>query len=130
VDLVRKELADDATVDITTIGRRSGEPRRIEIWMFDFDGRFFITGVPGRRAWLANIKANPAITVHLKRIAHTDVQGRATVVTDPDTRRFVIERRRPILQQHFPDWASTQDDAELIAGAPMIEVVFESADPA
>ena len=47
MDLVRAELADDLTVDITTTGRTSGLPRRIEIWMLDVDGRFFITGTTG-----------------------------------------------------------------------------------
>ena len=49
MQVVREELADDPTIDITTIGRRSGLPRRVEIWMMDVDGRFFITGTPGRR---------------------------------------------------------------------------------
>jgi hypothetical protein len=31
VDVLREELADDPTVDITTTGRRSGRARRIEI---------------------------------------------------------------------------------------------------
>ena len=49
MDVVREELAEDPTIDITTTGRRSGESRRIEIWMFDIDGRFFIAGSPGPR---------------------------------------------------------------------------------
>ena len=32
-DEVRDALERDLTIDITTIGRRSGEPRRIEIWV-------------------------------------------------------------------------------------------------
>jgi deazaflavin-dependent oxidoreductase (nitroreductase family) len=67
MDVVRAELRDDPTIDITTTGRRSAEPRRVEIWMLDIDGRFFITGTPGPRDWLANLRANPSLTVHLKR---------------------------------------------------------------
>jgi hypothetical protein len=59
VDLVRVELADDPTVDITTTGRQTGLPRRIEIWMLDVDGRFFITGTPGQRDWVANPLSGP-----------------------------------------------------------------------
>src|SRR4051794_35281747 len=99
MDLVREELADDPTVDITTTSRRSGAPRRIEIWMFGLEGRFFITGIPGRRSWLANLMADPALTVHLKRKALTDVPAQASVVTDPATRRRVVEHRRPVLQR-------------------------------
>ncbi len=57
-------LAETRTVYITTWGRRSGRPSRIEIWWFRFEGRFVITGVPGRRHWLASLAADPSIVVH------------------------------------------------------------------
>ena len=31
---IRQALAQDRTIDITTIGRRSGLPRRIETWFY------------------------------------------------------------------------------------------------
>src|SRR3954451_6002131 len=91
MQIVRDELADDPTIDITTTGRRSGSARRIEIWMLDVDGRFFITGTPGPRAWLANLIADPRLTVHLKRRAHVDLPAEAYTVTDTTTRRHVLE---------------------------------------
>src|SRR5262245_66623918 len=91
MDVLRAELADDPTVDITTTGRRSGLARRIEIWMLDVDGRFFITGTPGRRDWMANLRADPRLTVHLKRRAGVDLEATAAVVTDEPTRRRVLE---------------------------------------
>lgn len=119
VDVVRQELADDPTVDITTTGRRSGAPRRIEIWMMDVDGRFFITGTPGRRDWLANLHADPTLTVHLKRRAHADLAATARPVTDGPTRRTVLE--------HLSSrWYRTQADLEaLVATAPMVEVILD-----
>src|SRR3990170_1794010 len=63
IDVVSRELADDPTVDITTTGARSGELRRIEIWMLDVGGRYYITGTPGRRDWLGNPQGHPALTV-------------------------------------------------------------------
>ena len=66
-EAVERALADDLTVDITTTGRRSGQPRRLEIWLLGIDGRYFITGTPGRRDWLANLQADPELTVHLKQ---------------------------------------------------------------
>ena len=118
MDVLRDELADDPTVEITTIGRRSGLARRIEIWMLDVDGRFFITGTPGRRDWLANLRADPHIVVHLKRHADLDVEGQAVEVTDADDRRQVLEH----LASH---WYRTQTPLEeLVATAPMVEVTF------
>ena len=121
VQVVRDELADDPTVDITTTGRRSGRPHRIEIWMLDVDGRFFITGTPGPRSWLANLIAEPRLTVHLKRRAHADLDAHAERVTDPATRRRVIE--------HLSAWWYRGQTAvdELVASAPMVEVFFEDA---
>src|SRR3954470_11233127 len=118
VETVRDELADDPTIDITTTGRRSGEPRRIEIWMLDVDGRFFITGTPGRRDWLANLLADPHLIVHLKRRTVTDIEATAARVTDPATRRRVLE--------YLPaTWYRTQTAIDdLVETAPMVEVQF------
>jgi deazaflavin-dependent oxidoreductase (nitroreductase family) len=115
---VRDELTDDPTIDITTTGRRSGQARRIEIWMLDVDGRFFITGTPGRRDWLANLHADPRLVVHLKRRARQDLDARAAPVTDPETRRHVLEH--PSAR-----WYRSQTALdELVATAPMVEVTF------
>ena len=43
---VQAALASDLTIDITTIGRHSGAPRRIEIWFLNIDGGIYITGTP------------------------------------------------------------------------------------
>ena len=118
VDAVRQELADDPTVDITTTGRRSGQARRIEIWVLDVDGRFFITGTPGRRDWLANLRADPHLTVHLKQQAGVDLDATATEVADEPTRRAVIEH----LSAHWYRGQTSVDD--LVANAPMVEVDF------
>jgi deazaflavin-dependent oxidoreductase (nitroreductase family) len=118
MDVVRDELADDPTIDITTIGRRSGQPRRVEIWMLDVDGRFFITGTPGPRDWLANLHADSRLVIHLKRRAHLDLDARAVPVTDEMTRRRVLEHLSA-------RWYSSQSAmADLVAIAPMVEVTF------
>jgi deazaflavin-dependent oxidoreductase (nitroreductase family) len=120
VELVRRELAHDPTIDITTTGRSTGLPRRIEIWMLDVDGRFFITGTvrPVRRDWLANLRAHPRFVVHLKQLAHLDVLAVATEVTDEALRRAV-------LSHDSAAWYRSQQPLdELVAGAPMVEVTF------
>lgn len=119
VEAVRAELADDPTVDITTTGRRSGSPRRIEIWMLDVDGRFFITGTSGRRDWLANLHANPSLVVHLKHRARFDLAARATPVTDHATRGAVLEHLSAT-------WYRRQEPFDvLVDTAPMVEIVFD-----
>jgi deazaflavin-dependent oxidoreductase (nitroreductase family) len=123
MEVVRDELREDPTIDITTTGRRSGQPRRIEIWMLDVDGRFFITGTPGRRDWLANLTDQPDLVVHLKRHAHVDVPARAEVVSDPGTRRLVLDH----LSARWYRGQAPVD--ELMAGSPMVEVTFPADAP-
>ena len=118
MDAVRRALADDPTIDITTTGRRSGQPRRIEIWMMVVDDRFFITGTPGPRDWLANLRANPALVVHLEGAAPVDLDAVATEVVDESTRRAVLEH----LTTSWYRGQVALDD--LVASAPMVEVRF------
>lgn len=120
---MRAELAHDPTVDITTTGRHTGLPRRIEIWMLDVDGRFFITGTPGRRDWLANLQRDQRLSVHLKRDAHLDLAARAIPVTDAVSRRAVLEHLSAT-------WYRTQQPVDvLVETAPMVEIIFDATAP-
>ena len=62
-------LGRSQVIDFTTTGRKSGKPRRIEIFLHNLGGRLVISGLPSQertRAWLRNVAANPAVTLHLK----------------------------------------------------------------
>jgi len=80
-------------IDLTTTGRRTGEPRRIEIFLHDLDGRLFISGMPSprKRAWLLNVEADPHVTLHLKQGVAADVPAVARAIDDPAERRPLIE---------------------------------------
>lgn len=109
------DLATQQTIHITTTGRRTGQPRRIEIWWFDVDGRFIITGTPGRRDWLANLAADPRLTIHA---GGRDIAASASIVTDPKFRRHVLTRPQT-------SWYSTQAELDrLVAESPMVEIHF------
>jgi deazaflavin-dependent oxidoreductase (nitroreductase family) len=88
---IQAALERDRTIDITTIGRRSGRPRRIETCFYNVDGRIYLSGSPGRRDWYANLRANPDFVFHLKRSLQADLPATARLITDPDERRKVIE---------------------------------------
>ncbi|MDA3039267.1 MAG: nitroreductase family deazaflavin-dependent oxidoreductase [Actinomycetota bacterium] len=119
-EAIANALATDLTVDITTIGRVSGKPRRIEIWYLRVDGQYYITGTPRPRDWLANLIANPRLTFHLKESTLADLDAEATVVTDPD------ERRR-VLSSTAAKWYRGQVDLDrLLAEAPMVRITFPS----
>ena len=64
---VKRALELGDVIDITTTGRKTGRPRRIEIRFHNIDGHLYITGTPGRpRDWYANLLAHPEFTFHLK----------------------------------------------------------------
>jgi deazaflavin-dependent oxidoreductase (nitroreductase family) len=114
---VREALANDRTIDITTTGRSSGLPRRIETWFYRVDDQIFLTGSPGRRDWYANLLANPDFTFHLKQSVVDDLPARAVPVTDPAERRTIFER---ILS----DLGGTQNLEAWLAGSPLLTVRF------
>ena len=99
---------------VTTTGRTSGQPRRIEIWYHRVDGRIYITGTPGPRAWYANLLATPDFTFHIKQSAQADLPARATPITDPAEHARVVAA---IL-------ASLGGGLTLDATSPLVEVTF------
>jgi deazaflavin-dependent oxidoreductase (nitroreductase family) len=98
-DDIRQALAIDAsstledrTIDITTTGRRSGQPRRIEIVFYRLGDDIYLSGIPApkTRDWLANLAAQPRFTFHLKNGVVADLPATAEVITDPAERRRVL----------------------------------------
>ena len=114
---VRNALANDRTIDITTIGRSTGLPRRIETWFFRVGDQMYLTGSPGRRDWYANLLANPEFTFHLKQSVAADLPARATPITDPEERRAIFERI-------ISDLGGTQDLEAWLEGSPLVSVSF------
>lgn len=115
----RRALAHDRVIDITTIGRASGKPSRIEMWFHNLDGAIYLTGTPGKRDWQANLLANPAFTFHLKESATVDLPAHATAITDSAERRAIMTRVLHNLGQ--PD-----DLDAWLAGSPLMQVTFDA----
>jgi hypothetical protein len=107
------ELTSIRTIELTTIGRRSQEPHTLEIWWFHIDGRFIITGTPGRRDWYANILSDPGIVITTSIGSFT---ATAVPIVDSGFRRTVFTERSS-------NWYSTQAELdELIRTSPMVEI--------
>jgi len=117
---VAASLHRSQVIDLTTTGRQSGEPRRIEIFLHSLDGQLVICGMPRadrQRAWLLNVAANPAVTLHLKDGLSADVPGVARVVTDP-------AERHVLLAGVARNWGRTDLDA-MLAYSPLLVVAVE-----
>ena len=119
---VWRALERGLTCDITTTGRRSGLPRRLEIWYFLVDGQVSLTGTPGPRDWLANLRADPRLTFHVKQGASADLAARAVVVDDPAERRRVMGA---VMARNGWFRAQRFDLEAWVAGSPLVAVRFE-----
>lgn len=119
--------ARDRTVDITTIGRRSGQPRRIEIWFYRAGGKIYLTSLPGKRDWYVNLRANPAFTFHLKHGVRADLPATARAIVDEAERRPILtEIVADLNQPANPGRISQPTDVEdWMAGSPLVEVTFD-----
>lgn len=118
-------LAADQVIDITTTGRQTGQPRRIEIWFHRVDGRYYITGTPGRpRSWYANLLAQPKFTFHLKQSAAADLPATARPVTDPAEREKILGSILASLAGLTS--ATGQEPDAWVAGSPLVEVTFDN----
>lgn len=114
---VAKVLQRGERMDITTIGRRSGRPRRIELVYHNVDGRILISGRPGfPRSWIANLRANPRFTFHLKRSIRADLPATARVITDRDERERLLAPIAEAWRMSLP---------VMVAGSPLVEVSFD-----
>ena len=121
-ETIKHALANGLTCDITTTGRASGKPRRIEIWYFVVDQQVYITGTPGPRDWYANLLAQPRMIFHIKEGAQADLPARAIPITDPAARRRILDA---VL--HSNSWfrAQSYDLDAWVAASPLVEVEFE-----
>ena len=117
---ITQALSRGGVIDITTNGAKSGKPRRIEIVFHNIDGKIFISGMPNfPRGWLANLKAIPHFTFHLKRPVTADLPATARVIEGEAERRQVLP--------HIAKVWKRKDIENMVATSPLIEVNLEGA---
>ena len=113
---VQHALEQGGVIDITTRGRKTGQPRRIEIRFHHIEGQVYITGRPPRRRdWYANLLAHPEFTFHLKQSVRADLPARATPILDQG-------RRRAILASIHQKLSGQRDLQAWVEGSPLVEV--------
>ena len=75
---------------LTTTGRRSGQPREIEIWFTRLGNRYYLVAEHRERAqWVQNLKVTPKVGV---RVGHRSFSAQARVVDariEPELARAV-----------------------------------------
>ena len=99
-------FADEQYCYLTTTGRVTGQPHRIEIWFaIDHDTLYMLSGGGVRSDWVRNLRRDPAVTVE---IGKGNFQGRARVVTDPTesgrARVLVYDKYAPGYRGDLTSW--------------------------
>jgi deazaflavin-dependent oxidoreductase (nitroreductase family) len=117
---ISKALSRGGVIDITTAGAKTGKPRRIEIVFHNIDGKVYISGMPNfPRGWLANVKADPHFTFHLKGPVRADLPAKARVIDEDAERREVLP--------HIAKVWKRKDLENMVATSPLIEVTLDAA---
>lgn len=118
--MVNADIADALKhghlVDITTTGRKTGRPRRLEIMFHNIGGRLYISGQPARRrrSWLANLDADPKLTFHLKGKVRADLPATARVIDEDAERREILP--------HIARVWKRDDLEDMVHYSPLIQV--------
>jgi deazaflavin-dependent oxidoreductase (nitroreductase family) len=94
---------------LTTTGRHSGQPHRIEIWFALADGVVYLLSGGGDRSdWVRNLTISPDVVLEIGGQKRTT---KARLVSDPDedalARRIVVEKYRPRYRGDLDDWGRT-----------------------
>ena len=121
-----EELPLTGTCDLETVGRRSGRPRRVEIWYVVVDQQIVVTGTPGARHWLGNLREDPQAALLLREPARR-LTVTAHEVTDLLIRRRIAEQARR-LQPWYAEQPFSVDD--WVADSPMVILTPRRSDGA
>jgi deazaflavin-dependent oxidoreductase (nitroreductase family) len=116
---IQQAISGGGVIDMTTVGAKSGQPRRLEIVFHNIDGKIYISGMPfpHKRSWLANLEKNPNFTFHLKGQVKADLPATARVITDETERRTVLA---PIAK-----FWKRKDLETMVQQSPLIEVTLD-----
>jgi deazaflavin-dependent oxidoreductase (nitroreductase family) len=97
---------DDEYCYLTTTGRRTGRPHRIEIWFGQRDRTFYLLSGGGDRAdWVRNLIADPTVRFE---VGGQVMDATARLVEDPD--EDALARR--LLAAKYQGWQEGADMSE------------------
>jgi deazaflavin-dependent oxidoreductase (nitroreductase family) len=94
---------------LTTTGRHTGQPHRIEIWFALADGVVYLLSGGGDRSdWVRNLMVSPEVVLQLGAERRT---LRARIVSEADedalARRLLVEKYAPGYRGDLTDWGRT-----------------------
>lgn len=103
-------MAADDYCYLTTAGRRTRRPHRIEIWYARSGDTLYLLAGGGRRSdWVRNLEADPSVSVELDGTTRT---ARARILGPDDAeshvaRDLVFEKYQPRSDGDLTSWRTT-----------------------
>jgi deazaflavin-dependent oxidoreductase (nitroreductase family) len=101
--------ASEPYLYLTTVGRRTGRPHRIEMWFAAHDGRLYLLAGGRERAdWVRNLQADPRVTVELgdeTRVGAAHVLEAGTA-EDQLARELLLAKYEPT-EDDLDEWGRT-----------------------
>ena len=105
---------------LTTPGRKTGRPHRIEIWFAIVDGTLFVNSGGGRRSdWVKNLAVNPSVHVEIG-VDHW--AGIATMLDDANRDHSARQR----LAERYVGWSSGEPLSDWPGGGLLVEIRIAS----
>jgi deazaflavin-dependent oxidoreductase (nitroreductase family) len=102
-------LSNEAYCYLTTTGRKSGQPRELEIW-FAAHGEtlYLMAGGREKSHWVRNLDAHAAATVRIGQITLNVTARRVTdPIEDARARELLLAKYAPAHQGDLSNWGRT-----------------------
>ena len=113
-----ERLAAEDFAYLTTIGRKTGKPHRIEIWFAIHDGVMYMLSGGGDRAdWVQNIRRNAAVRV---QVGSRSAPARARVARAGAE----DQRARELLDGKYMGWKRGKKLSSWARGATPVVIEF------
>ena len=113
--MLTEELEAHEYAYLTTTGRATGKPHRIEIWFVVIDGSVWVASGGGNRSdWVRNLAAEPKLRLE---IGTRGWPARATLHHD-----LAAHRARELLAARYQGWTGDEPLSDWATTALLIEV--------
>lgn len=111
-----QRLAAEDFAHLTTTGRRTGRPHRIEIWFALLDGRIYLLSGGGEGAdWVRNITKDAHVRI---QVGSRSVAARARIArAGPEDRRA-----RELLDEKYMEWSAGKRLSSWARGATPVVI--------
>lgn len=113
------KVADQSTLQITTIGRKSGKPHTRPIWFVYDQGKIYLqAGGEGGTDWYKNLQKNPEVELAIDALV---LKGQAHTVED----KAEIERVHTLFREKYLRARVAQTFGSSIGRGKVVEVHVE-----